>query len=319
MGLRFRKSIKAGPVRINLSKSGVGYSVGTKGYRVTKTANGRIRKTASIPGTGISHVTETSIKKKDKTDHSTEQSAEQSSKQTSNKKPKKSKKKIILIVIAILFVIGLIGSMTSEEEPKLESMTISDVDRDMEIDEIEEIGFTIDPEDGFTLNNATFETDDSDVAILSFEDGKLYVEAVGAGTTSLWIEMDGVKSNKIDVTVSKPEEPAAEPQEEPSTQQSSGTSQQSSGTSSGQSGSQSNQSSSGQSNSSSSSQSTPVQEPVEEPSAPVETTPGAVYIAGSGSGTKYHSNPDCSNMSNPIAISLAEAQAQGYEPCKRCY
>lgn len=59
MGFRFRKSFNFGPLRINLSKSGVGYSFGVKGYRVTKTANGRIRQTASIPGTGISYVTET--------------------------------------------------------------------------------------------------------------------------------------------------------------------------------------------------------------------------------------------------------------------
>ena len=56
MGLRFRKSIKLGPVRVNLSKSGIGYSVGTKGYRVTKRADGKVQTTASIPGTGISYV-----------------------------------------------------------------------------------------------------------------------------------------------------------------------------------------------------------------------------------------------------------------------
>lgn len=63
MGLRFRKSFNAGPFRINLSKSGVGYSVGTKGFRVTKKAGGGIRTTASIPGTGISYVKETSSEK----------------------------------------------------------------------------------------------------------------------------------------------------------------------------------------------------------------------------------------------------------------
>ena len=62
MGLRFRKSVNFGPLRVNFSKSGVGYSVGGKGYRVTKTAKGTIRKTASIPGTGISYVEETSLK-----------------------------------------------------------------------------------------------------------------------------------------------------------------------------------------------------------------------------------------------------------------
>lgn len=58
MGVRFRKSIKSGPFRINLSKSGVGWSVGGKGFRYTKTATGRTRRTYSIPGTGISYVTE---------------------------------------------------------------------------------------------------------------------------------------------------------------------------------------------------------------------------------------------------------------------
>lgn len=56
MGYRFKKSIKAGPVRVNFSKSGVGYSVGRKGFRVTKKANGGVRTTTSIPGTGVSYV-----------------------------------------------------------------------------------------------------------------------------------------------------------------------------------------------------------------------------------------------------------------------
>jgi hypothetical protein len=34
MGLYFRKSFKYGPVRINLSKSGIGVSAGIKGARV---------------------------------------------------------------------------------------------------------------------------------------------------------------------------------------------------------------------------------------------------------------------------------------------
>lgn len=64
MGFRMRKSINlGGGVRLNLSKKGVGYSVGTKGYRITKKARGGIRTTASIPGTGISFVTDTKKKK----------------------------------------------------------------------------------------------------------------------------------------------------------------------------------------------------------------------------------------------------------------
>ncbi|AUN20005.1 hypothetical protein RSJ22_00475 (plasmid) [Clostridium botulinum] len=63
MGFRFRKSVKIGPFRINFSKSGVGYSVGSKGYRVTKRADGRIQETYSVPGTGVSYV-KTSKKEK---------------------------------------------------------------------------------------------------------------------------------------------------------------------------------------------------------------------------------------------------------------
>lgn len=64
MGFRYRKSINVGGgFRINLSKHGVGYSWGVPGYRVTKTANGRTRKTYSIPGTGLGYVNETSGKK----------------------------------------------------------------------------------------------------------------------------------------------------------------------------------------------------------------------------------------------------------------
>ena len=44
-----------------------------------------------------------------------------------------------------------------------------------------------------------------------------------------------------------------------------------------------------------------------------------MWIAGSGNGTKYHSNPNCSNMKNPVEISLSEAQSRGYDPCKKCY
>ncbi len=37
------------------------------------------------------------------------------------------------------------------------------------------------------------------------------------------------------------------------------------------------------------------------------------------SGSKYHSNPSCSNMKNPTEVTISEAQSRGYEPCKKCY
>ena len=55
MGFNFRKSVNLGGLRLNLGKSGVGYSVGKKGVRINKSATGRTSATFSIPGTGLSY------------------------------------------------------------------------------------------------------------------------------------------------------------------------------------------------------------------------------------------------------------------------
>lgn len=42
-----------------------------------------------------------------------------------------------------------------------------------------------------------------------------------------------------------------------------------------------------------------------------------VYV--SRTGTKYHSNPSCGNMSDPWVMSMSEAIDIGREPCSKCY
>ena len=44
MGFYYRKSVNLGPFRVNLSKSGVGYSGGGGGFRVGTTSRGRKNK-----------------------------------------------------------------------------------------------------------------------------------------------------------------------------------------------------------------------------------------------------------------------------------
>lgn len=56
MGLRFRKSFTFGPLRINISKSGIGFSLGVKGFRISRSAKGKTQATVSLPGTGLSYV-----------------------------------------------------------------------------------------------------------------------------------------------------------------------------------------------------------------------------------------------------------------------
>lgn len=57
MGFYFRKSVRVGPFRVNLSKSGIGYSVGLPGFRKGVTARGHRYTTFNIPGTGIGYRT----------------------------------------------------------------------------------------------------------------------------------------------------------------------------------------------------------------------------------------------------------------------
>ena len=55
MGFRFQRRIKIFPgVHLNLSKSGVGFSAGVRGFHVGVDAKGRRYTSAGLPGTGIS-------------------------------------------------------------------------------------------------------------------------------------------------------------------------------------------------------------------------------------------------------------------------
>ena len=53
MGWSWRKAFNFGALRVNLSKKGVGYSVGVRGFRVGRDAKGQDYSQTSIPGTGI--------------------------------------------------------------------------------------------------------------------------------------------------------------------------------------------------------------------------------------------------------------------------
>lgn len=53
MGLSFRRSMGFGPLRVNLSKSGVGTSIGAQGFRFGIDGKGQGYSSIGIPGTGI--------------------------------------------------------------------------------------------------------------------------------------------------------------------------------------------------------------------------------------------------------------------------
>ena len=72
MGFNFRKSINLGlGARLNLSKSGLGASVGVKGARMGVGPKGT-RVTGSIPGTGMYYTKNTGLKKENQLDSQVE-------------------------------------------------------------------------------------------------------------------------------------------------------------------------------------------------------------------------------------------------------
>jgi hypothetical protein len=58
MGLIFRRRVSLGPVRLNVSRSGLGVSVGVPGFRTGVRSNGRRYSRVSLPGTGLGYHTE---------------------------------------------------------------------------------------------------------------------------------------------------------------------------------------------------------------------------------------------------------------------
>jgi hypothetical protein len=57
MGFYYRKSISFGPFRVNVGRSGVGYSVGGPGFRTGVSSRGKKYTTFSLPGTGVGYRT----------------------------------------------------------------------------------------------------------------------------------------------------------------------------------------------------------------------------------------------------------------------
>ena len=55
MGFYFRRSLNLGPFRVHLSRGGLGWSAGGRGFRTGQSGRGRRYTTVSIPGTGVGY------------------------------------------------------------------------------------------------------------------------------------------------------------------------------------------------------------------------------------------------------------------------
>lgn len=257
MGFRFRKSIKCGPFRLNLSKKGGGWSAGVPGFRFTQKAGGGHRTTASIPGTGLSYVKE---------------SGSSSRKRSAGRKLNTSS----AVPSSVPVSSGSAGAPgpNGPNGPRKPRSAFG-------VPEILASAFGCFMVLAFLITAATGGLDSS---ASSRQSSSVPESAIVAAAPMSEPSADPT----VEPTAEPTPEPTAEPTPEPTAEPTPAPT------------------------------AAPTEAPAPQPAA-AEPQGQMVWIASSGKGKKYHSDPTCSNMNNPLEISISDAQAKGYEPCKNCY
>lgn len=160
MGFRYRKSVKLPfGFRVNFSRKGIGYSWGVKGYRKTVTADGKLRTTYSIPGTGVSYVEEEKLRRNSENNIRSQSDVDL---YTNNHRedlerfrPKKKFQKrniVILIFIGIFIMICLfpiIKNDSSDMNNTYQSQHVTESSQEVELFDVE-----IDNDDIISSNSA---------------------------------------------------------------------------------------------------------------------------------------------------------------------
>lgn len=316
MGFRFRKSVKAGPMRINFSKSGIGYSVGDKGFRFTQKANGGTRTTTSVPGTGISFVRDSKKEKRgsamrnsNEIEPITRPTRDGSRQDQPENRPAVTKTELLLawllgyfgahklyrkkigMGILYVFTLGLffIGWLGDAIWLTVQYFSAK---KEKPITKWHKIGSYIAGFLCFFMLGSCGNTQES----VPVSTEPIVTEVAVIETT---IEETTVPETAVPTTVPQTIETTAETEEAaaPETTEASAI--------------------------------IPATEhhtePAAEPEVIVPPTTKAtepreemVWIPTNG-GTKFHSRSSCSNMSNPQEVTISQAKSRGFTPCKKCH
>lgn len=296
MGFRFRKSVNLGPARLNFSKSGVGYSVGVKGFRYTKKTGGGTRTTASIPGTGISYVKDSKTKKRGinmKTDNvigpTTDYSSDYGKQEDNNSRPvtktelvlawflgyfgahkfyrKKYGMGVLYIFTFGLFVIGWVGDAISLTLQYFSGKKGRTIGKPQKVCSYIAALLCVSVLGSCGSNNPT------------------PAAPVTEPTIATIAAVENTSTTVLETTAPTVPETAAPTIPETTA--------------------------------------SIVHETTAPTSAPVYVEPvqpqeEMVWIPTNG-GTKYHSRSSCSNMDNPQKVTVSQAESRGFTPCKRCH
>lgn len=195
-------------------------------------------------------------------------------------------------------------SACASAPPQVETITIDGEDLIMDISEEKAFSFDCQPADAQREELALKAPAQLGAEL---EDERIIIDPDAEGTFTLYLQSDAVTSNAITVTVIDSARIEAEKQAEEEARRRRQKAQEAEAAAQAEAAQQAQQEQAA-------SQRTPAS------GGNAQTlVQASVYIAASGNGTKYHSDPHCSRMNGVIEMSVEEAQAMGYTPCKKCY
>ncbi|MEN8434077.1 DUF4236 domain-containing protein [Clostridium septicum] len=301
----FRKSKSFGPFRVNVSKSGIGWSVGTKGIRFTKRADEKKQTTLSIPGTGLSYVDVSGNKKNSSTNSKTDEI--NFSNNNNDNKPKipfHKKSWFIWLMLIFLPPVGIVLLWTSKKYNKKPRVALSIIfalyamilfiphsntatQNNLVAQETKNKQEKIDKETTEKERVHKEEAEKKKVAQEKAEKEKAEKEKIAAeeAEKKKVAEEKAAAEEAEKQRIAQEKAAAEEAENQRAYEEQSGAAQTQTST------------------------------------AVPQTNQGVgqtVYIASSGKGKKYHSNPNCSKMNGATPMSKDDALNLGYTPCKKC-
>lgn len=210
-------------------------------------------------------------------------------------------------VVSLFWVLSAFANLTAPDVPEITSLSIDcESAIQLDISETATIPLTVEESNADTASIQFYSSDDSVVTFSAVADGAFsgQVTPCGEGEADISIAAGEVQSNVVHVTVIDSariaaEEAAKKAAEEEAARKAA------------------EEEAARKAAEEEAARKAAEEEAAREAAANDVPQEPMVWIPVSGS--KYHRNPDFSNMNGPTQVPLSTAQARGYEPCKRCY
>lgn len=204
-------------------------------------------------------------------------------------------------IMLILLIVVLLGGCSSQT--KIKSIHIDSPDVTLDLDQSQTFKVEIEPSKANIEEKDVVISDTSLITLTNVVDQSLTIKTnQNEGMATLYIMANDVESNKVTINIVDIKKAKEAAQEEKEAKEAAEKEKQEA-EAAAKALEEQKQAEAVQSNE----------------STPNNAIPNTDTVYLPKNGKKYHSNPNCSNMKSPQAVSLEEAQSLGYEPCSKCY